>query len=269
MSVWLPLAGVLAVAALAILSIWRIPKRQTSSLPSETDRDKVVALENELRKTIAQIVGGVVILLGLFFSWQELVSTKEKLFTENFSRAVAQLGDDQTAVRVGGVYALERIARGAVDDHWTVMEMLAELVRNEAKIGVRPPGELPSDVQAALTVIGRREEARISEESEKELWIDLSGTDLGGAKLKGASLPHVNLSKAHLEWADFRGANLWHADFTGAHLEHASFDSATLRETKFQNATTDGAVFDGADLREAKITDDQLAAASTDSLTRR
>jgi len=46
--------------------------------------------------------------------------------TERFTKAVDQLGSNQVAIRLGGIYALERIARDSRQDHWTIMETLAE-----------------------------------------------------------------------------------------------------------------------------------------------
>jgi hypothetical protein len=49
--------------------------------------------------------------------------------TESFSKAIEQLGSDKLEVRLGGVYALERISQESPQDYWTVMENLTAFVR--------------------------------------------------------------------------------------------------------------------------------------------
>ena len=41
---------------------------------------------------------------------------------ETFTRAIDQLGDDKMEVRLGAIYALERIARESEEYHWPIME---------------------------------------------------------------------------------------------------------------------------------------------------
>lgn len=82
--------------------------------------------------------------------------------TDRYTKAITQLGDrDSLAIRLGGIYALERIAIDSARDHRTVVEVLSAYVR----VGTRsPPGDqdeprtppaLGADLRAALTVLGR------------------------------------------------------------------------------------------------------------------
>src|SRR4051794_32743669 len=53
--------------------------------------------------------------------------------TERFTRAIDQLGESEKLdVRLGGIYALERIARDSADDHPQVIEVLTAYVREHA-----------------------------------------------------------------------------------------------------------------------------------------
>ncbi len=50
--------------------------------------------------------------------------------TERFSRATEQLGHDRVAVRIGGLYALKRIAEDSVErDHLAVMDVITNFIR--------------------------------------------------------------------------------------------------------------------------------------------
>ena len=86
--------------------------------------------------------------------------------TERYGRAVEQLGARAMDVRIGGIYALERVARDSAGDHPVVIEVLAAFVREHSReqwplpatIGDSNPDRTTRpDVQAALTVVGRRD----------------------------------------------------------------------------------------------------------------
>src|SRR5262249_46337774 len=235
--------------------------QQSAVKPTE-----LFSIENEARKTLSQIIGGVVVIIGLLFTSANLAFTHreaeknrslalEGQITDRFTKAITQLGDEKLEVRLGGIYALERIAKDSEKDHWTIMEVLTAYVRehtprkakdnavrrlpailvwNESKgvrVSMSPLGsfkpripvqmqnrrtnnaeqkevtELTTDVQAILTVIGRR---MISTERDKGLLnfeeTDLSNANLSGANLSGANLSGANLSGADLRVADLRGA---------------------------------------------------------------
>jgi len=134
-------------------------------------------------------------------------------------------------VRIGGIYALERVARDSRRDHPTVIEVLAAFIRehsHEQRPTAGPATDaLPlrttrPDVQAAVTVIGRR----ISRNDREP--IDLAGVSLTGASLTRANLHSANLTGADLLRADLTGASLGGADLTGAYLVSADLTGASL-----------------------------------------
>ena len=59
--------------------------------------------------------------------------------TDRYTKAVEQLGSDKLDVRIGGIYALERIARDSARDHPAVMEVLTAFIREHS----REPWPLP------------------------------------------------------------------------------------------------------------------------------
>jgi hypothetical protein len=156
---------------------------------------------------------------------EQTASDRERRITESFAKAVEQLGNDKLETRLGGIYTLERIARESEREYWPIMETLTAFVRErvpwpprQALInpfvqlqvtsgnemgGERVPAvEQPkdateqtrarirpaTDIQAVLTVLGRRvEEARKRDEAAGR-YLDLAGTDLRGASLAGARL---------------------------------------------------------------------------------
>jgi hypothetical protein len=159
--------------------------------------------------------------------------TESRLITERFSKAVEQLGSENKEVRLGGIYALERIAKDSERDHWTIMEVLTAFVRDKSPVEKRvepqvkessteehlqqsetegfKASEVTRDVQAALTVIGRRDT-----EKDQGKSLDLSRSDLGSANLSGANLSGSELYKTNLTCAKLNHADLHRSDFSGA-----------------------------------------------------
>jgi hypothetical protein len=155
--------------------------------------------------------------------------------TRQLSKAIEQLGSEKLDVRIGGIYALERIARDSARDHPTVMEVLAAFIREHSREPrpLRVPAdssapERPArpDVQAALTVIGRRD-------ASHDGWWHIG---LTGAVLPGALLFYTNLTHVRLAGADLTGANLVGADLTEANLAGAILAGANLTGAELTGA---------------------------------
>src|SRR5262249_26632269 len=164
------------VLLLLFLFVWKVPKWQVANITDEKDR---LATESGFRQTLVQLVGGAAALGAFYFTAQTLRTSQDTLevtrqgqITERFTKAIEQLGDkERLMVRLGGIYALERIAKDSEYDHWPVMEVLTAFVREQVPVqdardtqplkqaaedkGQEMP-KLPTDIQAILTVLGRR-----------------------------------------------------------------------------------------------------------------
>jgi hypothetical protein len=58
--------------------------------------------------------------------------TEQGHITERYTKAIEQLGSDKLDVRLGGIYALERLAIDSERDHPTVVEVLGAFVREHS-----------------------------------------------------------------------------------------------------------------------------------------
>lgn len=325
----------LTAVGIAIM-LWQLPDfwADRSGVTDPQDR---ADLENSFRSTLAQIVGGFVLLVALYSTLRRVRAaertveiTEQGQITERFTRAIEQLGavhapTPETAkefpsgrpnieVRLGGIYALERIARDSERDFWPIMEVLTAYVRenapfvkpeepaeqdSEADEGASndeaeaanapgsegeadrssigdgsvtaaanvPPPKPRTDVQAVLTVIGRR----VSRFHKPGEVIDLSGTDLRGAKLTGVPTENedkngrpmqFDLAGASLSDASLDRANLFRASLNGADLSDASLDQADLRYASLDGASLWDASLDRANLRDASLDGASLWSAS-------
>lgn len=262
------LLSVFVVLILAV-TIILVPKWQAQSdlNAGRIAWEEVPEQTNAYRKTNIQIAGGLVVVIGLYLTWRRIQVTEEGQVTDRFSTAVEQLGDQRLEVRLGGIYALERIAQDSPRDHWTVMETLSAFIRENATntdgVPTHDGGPSP-DVQAACKVIGRR---TVREDPEGNS-IDLSGAQLSGLRLEGADfsdarLNDVNLSNAVLQNSDLSDASLIQANLSGVraggiHLSNAvaggadlsggSFDGGRLEDCKLYGSDLSDSTFVGANL---------------------
>ena len=253
---------VVGVAALAT-GVWYGLDNYISPADSKERKDFVLLVVQTLG-VMALAAGGYLTFRRVRAAEDTVRIAEEGQITERFTRSIDQLGSDNLAVRLGGIYALERIAKASRQDHWPIMEVLtayvknrsSELFKSELGGGLKP--EVEPDIQAILTVIGRREERWRQLEIEN---LDLSSTFLKGsnlngahleeADLRGANLEGSNLTDAHLEEADLRSANLEGSNLTDTHLERADLRGAHLEGLNFTDGHLEGAYLNEAHLKGA------------------
>ncbi|MGW6361311.1 pentapeptide repeat-containing protein [Streptomyces sp. NPDC055092] len=222
---------------------------------------------------------------------------KEGQITDRYTAAVANLGEDKMDVRLGGIYALQRIMQDSPRDQSTIANVLATYIRTHA---TKPPAKgssVPADVQAALNILAARDIARDgtfrldlhavklhevdfvyrrpgsgAAFGSAKLWdADLRNTDLHNADLHGANLHHADLHEvklpdadlqaADLQSADLQRADLRRADLEGAHLRHAILYNADLRDTKLYKADLRSAILDKTDLHGTRLSGADLRGA--------
>ena len=206
-------------------------------------------------------------------------------FTERFSRAAEQLGNPALPVRLGGIYALWRLAEdSSLRDVISVIDILCAFVRDPPHRPVDRPvpdtdeggpaaardkanatNKLRPDVQAILDLLGGRDapyRARLPDSHH----LDLTGADLTIANLERANLRDADLSGANLSGANLSGADLWRADLSdadlaGADLKHANLSGANLLFANLTNADLTMANLMIANLTGANLTRTNLTAA--------
>ena len=83
---------------------------------------------------------GVLVVLGAAATWRQVNVTREGQITERFTRAVDQVGSSNVDVRIGGLYALERIAKNSEADRNSVQFLLGAFVRGHANWPVGTQG---------------------------------------------------------------------------------------------------------------------------------
>jgi uncharacterized protein YjbI with pentapeptide repeats len=226
----------ISIVALVLLAAiwwlwWRLPQRQVArvadQIPDPKDRADT---EDNFRKTVGQALGGAAVLIGavaayLQFTQQQRASDQQSLrqqqaahdllISNQVSKGFEQLANDKSlTMRLGGIYGLEGVMNTSPDYHQPVLEALCAFVR-DSTVGKTVGDHPATDIQAALTVIGRRKPGQ-------------GGAYLAQAKIPGAYLRDAELQGADLRGADLNGANLNGANLNGANLNGANLDHANL-----------------------------------------
>lgn len=277
------LAGGLLLACVLIFPQRLYPSFTRSELEAQQlmGKDRIDAvndrlnLQNDARTTLLQGLGGSVLLLGAYFTWRQLRHSVESgreqheldrqgQITERFTRAVDQLGSPSLDVRLGGLYALERIARDSAEDRGPIAEILAAYVRVHAALPSDDARHLPApdpllpwlrnraaDLQAALYVLGRRPPG------QEAARLDVSRVDLRRCYLRGARLVRIRCRDSTLA-----GSWLHEADLSASDLTRTD-----LREVSLTGAKLCGARLQAADLRGADLTGTDLHGATADAAT--
>ncbi|MFF9377903.1 pentapeptide repeat-containing protein [Streptomyces griseoluteus] len=227
------------------------------------------------RTMLVAVGAGVIAGLGLYYTHKNHQHT-EKLFahtrekdreqaeltregqvTERYVEAIKLLSSENLTQRLGGIYSLERIMHDSERDHALVIEVLAAFIRDlsfrdlvnaEAQTAAYSSyrhGAARDDLQAALTVLGRRP----------------TRAEPFDIDLRGVRLPRVNLSGANLSAADLRDADLSGALMYGANLAGAELEGANLKGTRLAGAQMSGALLIRTDLSHADLSDAKLHAA--------
>lgn len=261
------IAGLVAAIAFSVLLIWPITDliaaHDVGGVNGAARISQLQAAREAVRTQLLTLGAGFFAAGALAFTWRNFSLARQGQVADRYTRAVEQLGSDKLDVRIGGIYALERVARDSVADHPVVMEVLATFTREHSREPWPPGSADPAvtratrpDVQAAMTVIGRRTPGRDRDR------IDLTGAvlpgavlfrtdltrvrlvdaNLTGAVLHGADLSQSNLAGVTLTWADLVGARL-----TGTRLLNADLTSAKLANVDLAGAQLDGAKFPGPD----------------------
>ncbi len=277
---------IILLVVFLLFALQYIPHYQVSQFNITNQKDLADA-ENSYRATLAQIFGGVAIGIGIYYTWRRITIAEEDLkatqknlevaqesqITERFTRAVDQLGNPALEIRLGGIYALERIANESDKDYWPIMEILTAYVRKNSRVDVienknvtllaidiqaneskqkevSETKKVALDIQAVLTVLGRRKKTFYDGESNR-------------LNLSHSKLQATDLEKAHLEGANLEGANLEGANLEKTHLEetdlcHAHLEEAYFFETYLQKANLGGAYLERADLVSCYIVEADL-----------
>lgn len=252
-------AGTVVVGTGGAFALWLTARRQrTSEIAVNQKADDQAAVDRAFNLQQAQADAA-------------RADAEARRITEQYGRAVDQLGSEKAAVRLGGLYALERLAQDNPGQRPTIVAVICAYLR----MPYRPPGEQPgtdaepaerdefeaSSQEREVRVTGQRilaDHLRPGKDPDHPSPTFWPGTTLN---FTGATLIDLNLSDclftAVFGEVTFIGNTLFsYATFTGGSAVfneatftgRAGFFHATFHgEPQFDNATFNGdAIFKNA-----------------------
>lgn len=204
------------------------------------------SLSTTIRNIALVIGGGAAILLAVWRSRvaeRQAATSQQGLLNERYQKGAEMLGSSVLAVRLGGIYELQGLAKQYPGQyHVQTMRLLCAFIRHptkDANIPEQPEDAktftLREDVQVAIKVIGGRSENQLGLEAKGDYYIDLHSTDLRGGNLRGLNLSalgrdvpitmsmntafsnplmRTDLSAAKLQGADFFLTQISGVDFS-------------------------------------------------------
>ena len=186
--------------------------------------------------------------LGLVFAaiiafplalWRSIVAQRQAetaqrdLLNERYQKGAEMLGNDLLTVRLGGIYALARLAHEhTADYHLQIMSLLCAFARNppppRKEEKETPDSGWREDVHEIVAAIRDRSEAQIDRELHEKYSLDLAEANLARAVLDEASLINANFLYANLTDASLCEATLAYALLADANLKKADLHLADL-----------------------------------------
>ena len=298
-SFWFVVVALLLVAIAVLLSIylgwlealwdWLREGIATQMVTEEEIITTTMESNSTTIRNVGLVVGGI-IAIGLAV-WRSRVAERQAdaaqqqaivsqqqadlaqrgLLNERYQKGAEMLGSDVLSVQMGGIFALQWLAEEHSERyHVQIMRLLCAFVRNlsvdsdlEGSDGSRRELAIRESVQAAMNIIGKRNEIVIENEKANDFEIDLRSTNLSqmnlqhlnlsGANLDGANLGRANLVSTNLSGAKLHGTFLGHARLSHANLYCARLRNADLHRAILIDAKLVGAHLDDSCLRHADL----------------
>jgi uncharacterized protein YjbI with pentapeptide repeats len=255
------IAIVFGLAGLAILGFVLLGPLASwlagSSLGNLSPSQRIQALD-DARGRLLQLSAGIVAVGALFYNARNHAISRRTYelaergqVTDRYAKAVEQLASEAAEVKLGAIYALERIAHDSPEDHQTIINVLCAFVRNysppstEAGVDQDDSVRTAVEIQAAMQVIGRRDtnhdQVPLDLRKAKLRGLELFDADLSGCYMPGADLSHcsfhrVGLQDSRLMWIDFNNSHLVDVDMSGCLLTRSSFQEAYMERVSLAGA---------------------------------
>ena len=230
---------------------------------------------NDVSSVIRNIILAAAAVIALPLAiWRSIVAERQadtaqqSLLNERYQKGAEMLGHiDKQSVRIGGIYALDRLAAEWPNDyHIQVMKLFSAFVvdqteekceQQEAQSG------LTQDVQEVMRVIAGRDKERIAFEHQEGLTLNFSHYSLVGFTFRKANFSNIDFTKANLSrvklWQGqfsgsvLRGANLTKADLSGADLQHTNMTRVNLSRADLTGANLRNANLGLVDLASERL----------------
>ncbi|MDA8915142.1 pentapeptide repeat-containing protein [Alphaproteobacteria bacterium] len=228
-------------------------------------------------RNISFMVAGII---GLTLAgWRSLIAQKQAetsesgLQNDRYQKGAEMLGNETCSTRLGGIYALERLARDHPKTyHEQIMELLSSFARHPTtdtaieieyynKATSKETYHVRPDVYEAVSAILRCKVAQIKNENGSGKNSGSYQTNLSVRYLRSEGPPYINLTNVKLTGADLSYVDLSGAELNGADLSDADLSDAHLIGAKLFGAKLIDTKLPGANLTNVNLTNVNLTGA--------
>lgn len=215
------IAGVLAL----VIAIWRGLAADTQAKATQRQAE-TAQRQAETAQTLAETAR------------MQAETAQHGLLNERYQRGAEMLGSNDLAVRLGGIYALERLAREHPHEyHVQIMNLFCIFVRNphadastpqppkskRVTVGDYPESYWPPDREAVMKAIGTRSEEQLDVERRSGHFLDLTDTNLRNLFLMDANLQNIFFHSSDLSGATLAGSKFENSFLSEANISGTAF----------------------------------------------
>jgi Pentapeptide repeats (9 copies) len=245
-------------AAVLLVAAWYLVSWMLGSPPRAKAKPMDTSAQLDLLKLVFALVAGIGALVALVTAYrrqriEEIAGERaeriqahaervaqdnvhdaiERRVTDLYGKAVEQLGHDKAAVRLGGLYALERLAQDQARHRQTVVDVVCAYLRMPFQYSVpttiTPPQESPETSESPPTDVNEGD-------PRQELQVRLTAQRLLARHLQTWPFPAEDGASTHPD-SYWEGIEL---DLTGAHLINFDFARCQPHSVNFEGARFSG-----------------------------
>ncbi len=195
---------------------------------------------------------GIVILLNVFAIFNQNNTAIKSERNVRFTNAIEQLGSNENAIVLGGIYTLHRIAQEERAYRENVFNILCAYVRETTTTQEYQSKYIEKPAETIQTIVNL-----LSKKGNKQIYdkykIDFSGAYLFGIDLTDADLSegrfvHTNFSSSSVNHSNFSNSYSYNAIFENANLLFVDFSKSKLRSSSFSDSYMLSTNFSNSDL---------------------
>ena len=280
------IAATLLIGALVVLCVWiawKVPPLMISEDATKLTPNELLERENDARTTViqgiatlAQIAGGLVLLVGLYYTWRNVRAVEQKNRTdqENAASSLRLTQEQMKANQDNALKNLEIAQSTAAKNLQIAQETLNASLRHQITERFMQAVEQLGDSQRQVKLAGIYTLERIAKESEQDHWpimeilttyvrmnsphkkqdtADNQFFDEVQAICKVLRRREVK-SERESQIIDLHGADLQNINLEGAVLKNANFSTANLCNANLANANLENADFSSTKMVSADLT---------------
>jgi uncharacterized protein YjbI with pentapeptide repeats len=252
---------IIVVIIFSLLIVWFLPKYQLKKSNSDNiAKETSIDLENKLRQTTSQILGGLLLLSGAYLSYTSNLDLKFKQNTETLSNSLKQLNDTSMVMKLGSIYTLNKLASNSIEDRKIIGDIFVNYITDYDD---KELAKKKNDVELILNLLANQQfdKSKIMVYNKVFKHLNLNNLDLShtlfencifdscqmtSIKFSYAILINTRFTTCKITSGIFDSSNIQAGSFVSCSMEHCSFNNSILLSTQFVDSRLQESDFSNA-----------------------